>query len=299
MWQIFILQAVLASTYTASKLVVEVSEPFFALAIRMLGASAILLGWYFYTEKTRYQFTWRSASHMLLYGTFSMFLGYGLDFVGLQYMHSVKMVLIYNVAPFFAAFLSYFYFGEKLSVRKMIGMAIGFASLIPTLIMYQDTAVVGYGSAFFLSLPEIAILLSVLFYAWGLMHMRIAIKSYEYPSTLLNGGGMLVAGAFSLVTALLVTSGQFTAHAPSFAWYSLYIIIWSNVFCFSAYAFLLKRFSVTLITFSDFIATLFTFVFGSLVLGEPLSWHIFVSAAGVFIGLCMFYFEELKEEVLA
>jgi drug/metabolite transporter (DMT)-like permease len=299
MWQILVLQAILASTYTASKMVVGVSEPFFALAVRMLGAAALFLGWYAYSKKEDFSITPYSLLHIALYGTFSMFLGYGLDFVGLQYMHSVKMVLIYNVAPFFAAMLSYFYFGEKLTKRKTIGMVIGFASLLPTLLVYQDTTVAGYGDFLFLSLPEIAILLSVLFYAWGLMHMRMALKNYNVPSTLLNGGGMLCAGILSAITVPFVTSGQLVYDVPRFIGCSAYIIIFSNVICFSAYAHLLKRFSVTLITFSDFIATLFTFLFGSLILGEPLHWYIFISAAGVFAGLCLFYFEELKEEVLA
>lgn len=295
MWYLVFLNAILATTYTVSKLVMEVAQPMVTVAFRMAGAGLLYLLWFVFFNKKNYQIRVQVLKHIALYGILSIFLGYTLDFWGLRYVYSVKMVIIYNITPFFTALFSYWYFNEKLNARKWFAMVLGFGALLPTLLTHDAEFM--YGNILFFSLPEVAILLSSFTYSWGLMHMRIAVRQYQCPSALLNGGAMALGGLLAFFATPLFDFYPYVADTYLFCWYTLYMIIGANLVCFSGYALLMQRYSVTLITFAGFISTIFTFFFGSFFLGEPLRWSLLLSALGVFIGLCIFYFEELKQEM--
>ena len=76
---------------------------------------------------------------------------------------------------------------------------------------------------------------------------------------------------------------------------TLALIIVSNFICYNLYGYLLKRYSATFISFAGFVTPLFTALFGWYYLGETITASFYISAAIVFVGLFMFYQEELKE----
>jgi drug/metabolite transporter (DMT)-like permease len=73
----------------------------------------------------------------------------------------------------------------------------------------------------------------------------------------------------------------------------LLLIAISNLICYNLYGYLLKKYSVTFVSFAGFITPLFTALFGWWYLGEVVTWPFYVSAIIVFAGLCIFNQEEL------
>lgn len=295
MLDLILLQALIASTYTASKLVAYYAEPVTIVAVRMSLAGIILLTAYAvaYRHK-RYPLSGQELSLMIMFGFFSMFIGYAVDFWGLRYVSSIKMALLYNLTPFFVALFSYIHFKERVTVIKFLGMITAFTSLLPVLVKTepQEQLMTAF---FFISTPELAIIFSSLSYAWGLMYMRTLLRKHNTPALLVNGCGMLFGGIFSCMAIPFIDHIPLVSNWMQFAMLSGYIIIVANVIYFMAYARLMKRYTVTLLSFGSFVATLFTILYGNLFLGEAITWHTGVAVVGVCAGLCMFYFQELKQ----
>jgi drug/metabolite transporter (DMT)-like permease len=62
------------------------------------------------------------------------------------------------------------------------------------------------------------------------------------------------------------------------------------------YASLLKKYTATFMSFAGFIAPLFTALYGWAFLGEIITWHFYASSAIVFVGLFLFYKDELNKD---
>ena len=148
----------------------------------------------------------------------------------------------------------------------------------------------------FLSLPEMAVMVAALSSSYGWIIMRQLVKEDGYQPLVANGISMLIGGVFSLVHSGLVENWDpipVTGYL-TFIECTLLLVIISNIMAYNLYGFLLRRFTATFLSFSGFITPLITAFFGWLVLGEVITLAFFCSAAVVFIGLLIFYQEELR-----
>ena len=73
------------------------------------------------------------------------------------------------------------------------------------------------------------------------------------------------------------------------------LIIVSNLLAYNLYGALLKRFSATFLSFAGFSTPLITAFFGWAFIHETVSWGFIGCAVIVFIGLGLFYQEELRQ----
>jgi drug/metabolite transporter (DMT)-like permease len=114
-----------------------------------------------------------------------------------------------------------------------------------------------------------------------------------------NGLSMLAGGVMALVNSAIVEDWNpipVTEVRP-FVDCMLLLILISNMICYNLYGFLLKRYSVTFVSFAGFITPLFTALFGWFWLGEVVTWPFYVSAIIVLAGLFVFNQEELYSDV--
>jgi drug/metabolite transporter (DMT)-like permease len=74
------------------------------------------------------------------------------------------------------------------------------------------------------------------------------------------------------------------------------IILISNIICHNIYGYLLKQYTATFIAFTGFLAPLFSALYGWAFLNERITWHFYASSFIVFIGLAIFYKEELVQQ---
>lgn len=223
---IITLYALLASTFTIGKAAIAYMLPIPFVALRMLVASALLLGYEIVVKKQSIVFHRKDLSLFIQLVLFHIYIAFTCEFWGLKCMDSSKAALLYNLSPFFTALLAYWFLNERMSIRKWIGLIIGFLGFVPLLIIpaYNEWSCTNNGSV--VSLPEIALLIAVIStsYGWIVVKrlMDTPTTSYDisdsstivtkstpskkeyYSPNMLNGVSMLYGGILMVITSLVL-----------------------------------------------------------------------------------------------
>lgn len=286
MLYIMFLYAVCASTFTLCKLALAAAHPFFYVGFRMTLAGVFLLGYLgLYSTIPRIP-----KKDYALFGRiilFHVFGAYMLDLWSLQHITSIESALLYNLSPFIAAIFSFIWFQEKLSWKKLLGLAIGFCSTLP-LLLYNNVSWSG--------LPVFTMLGAVACGAYGWIVVQELVKHRAYSPMFVNGIGMLGGGLLAFLSSWLSEPWQ---PYPVADWHSLIImtlaiIVVGNIIFYTLYGELLKTYSATLLSFAGFTCPLFVALYGVLFLQESITSSLIISVLCVIIGLALFYYEELK-----
>lgn len=292
---VFLLYALFATVFTVSKFALEYTQPLFFVGSRMLLAGAILLTYMFLFRREKFFFRKKDFISVFSLAAFNIYLTNVFEFWGLQYLTSFKTCFIYSLSPFAAALFSYFLFSEKLSVKKWVGLLVGFAGLMPMLLS-QTTAEERAGQLFFFSWAELAVMGAAVCSVYGWILLKKLVRDEGYSPLMANGLSMGIGGTIALLHSFAVESWHpypFTDFLPVAGAMALLIVI-SNIVCYNLYGMLLKKFSATFMSFAGLSTPVFTALFGWFFLDETISWVFFVSLAVVFGGLLIFYQEELK-----
>ena len=296
MLPVLLLYMIIASTFTLSKAALAVSQPIFFAAIRLLGAGALL---YLYQKgvcKDPSRIARKEWKTFIVLMLTQSYIAYVADLWALQYMSSITSAFMYNLSPFIAALFSYLLFKERLSIRQVLGLFIGFSSLVPVL-MTTYTAKLSPQLLSF-TWPDIAMLSAVAASAFGWVLMRKLVRAKVCTVEYINSVSMLGGGFAALATSFWVEAWHITLPVTNwshFALYTVLMILIAHIIFFNFYGYLLKRYTATLLSFAGFTASLWASLFGWLFLGEHITWQFFVSAAMVFVGLYLFYKDELKQ----
>ncbi len=294
MISIIFLYALCASTFTICKALLAVVKPFFFIGVRMLVAGTLILAYSYWKDRKAFSIQkkdrWLFAQIVL----FHVYFAYILDLWSLQYITSSKSSFLYNLSPFIAALFSYFYFSERMTWKKCLGLGIGFSGFLPELLFRNSSTAL---SGFWFSFPEFVLLGAVASGVYGWIMMRKLVKDGEYSPMTVNGIGMVGGGLLAMVTSYFVEGW---AVSPVFDFWpfiklTALIIVVGNLLFYNLYGFLLTRYTATFLSFAGFITPLFAAFFGWLFLGEVVHWTFFLSIFVVCIGLYIFYQEELKQ----
>lgn len=290
---IIILYIFCAATFTIAKATLSTALPLFYMAVRMTVAGSLLMFLYFWQNKRlpiiHRQDHWLFIQTILL----NIYIAYALDLWSLQYISSIESSLIFNLSPFFAALFSYFYFNEKLTKKKWLGLIIGFIGLLPLIF--------DHGGAMHFStkhvLPLGALLISVASSAYGWIIIRELVKIRQYSFIFVNSIAMIGGGLLAFITSYIMEPW---APSPVFDCYNFIkfitlIILFSNILFSNLYSYLLNYYTVTLISFFGFLTPIFAALLGFLFLDESIDTCSLFSFVSVMIGLIMFYREELKQ----
>ena len=292
MYLLVILYALLAGTFSLGKVLLSYTQPIFLVGTRMTLAGGILLLYHAFTNKFRVRV---QKNHILLFlqtTLFTIYIPYIFRYWGLVYLTSSKACLLYNFGPFISYALSYLICGEKVTFKKCLGLFIGFCGLLPIIGKSAHTSL----SHVPFLLPECALLISVssMSYGWLIIHRMINVHGYA-PS-FVNGVSMFFGGLLAFFTALVVEPPEtfITDLVPFLCLLSIIVII-SNLICHNLYGLLLKRFTPTMMSFAGSMSPLFAAFYGWLFMAEQLTFDFFMSLMTVFIGLSLFYHDELKQ----
>lgn len=291
MWLLLLFHAVFASTYTMGKGILQYASPVFVVSIRLFLSALVFFSLLLYQGKS-FQIKRRD---FLIFASLSFFLFYSYvpENMVLPYMSSTKWVLIYTLTPFCTALISYFHKSEHMSWKKMLGLCIGFVGIIPALIFNGDSDALGGLWRF--SWPEIVMVLCMVSYSYGWMIASQLIRKKKYDAALVNGVGMLVGGVTALATSSLVeqwSTGPINAFWPF--WGIMIPLVLATTLSWTINTYLLRYYTVTFLMFLMFVDPLYVALYGWLFLGERVSWYFFVSVLMLFVGLYLFYKEELK-----
>lgn len=291
---ILALYAICASTFTICKALLAYSQPIFFVGFRMILAGIALVCYHLFFNKKDLNIAiadrWLFAKIIL----FHIYFAYIFDLWSLQFLTSSQSSFLYNLSPFLAALFSYYYFSEKMTFYKWIGLLIGCLGFLPELFHSFNTSFT-LGT---MNIAQLVLLLGIISASYGWITVRALVKDRAYSSSMVNGVGMIGGGILALFTSL--SYEQWWIHAPVNSWIpflqlTLAIIIVGNFIFYNLYSYLLTKYSATLLSFAGFTCPLFVALYGWLFLGESVSWTFFLSIAVVSIGLYLFYYEELKQ----
>ena len=299
MFFVFLLFALFASVFTVSKIGLEYTQPFFLIGSRMLLAGLILLGYEFYRNRAAFRIDWSGFKRILRLALFNIYLTNVLEFWGLKYLTSFKTCFIYSLSPFISALFSYLIFTEKMTIKKWIGLTVGFLGILPMLLsetsLEQETV-----HLFIFSWAELAVIIAATTSVYGWILLRQLVNEDGYSPSLANGASMIIGGVMSLIHSSFVETwdpvpvSEFLPFLLCAGW----LLIISNLVCYNMYGWLLKRFSATFMSFAGFTTSMFSALFGWAILGENLTWAFFTSSFIILLGLSLFYQEELKPSLI-
>lgn len=311
-----VLYMLFASTFTIGKAALAYTTPILFIAMRMMIGGLLLLGYHYFFKRSEFALNRKDIGILAQVSFFQYYAAFILEFVSLQWMTSGKASLFWNFSPFVTALICYFLLGERLSIKKVVGLIVGFLGLLPILMATTPQEELA-GMISWLSVPEIILLGAVVSAGYGWIVFAQA-QARGYSTSMINGLTMSVAGIAALGTSLFFEGvphvmppasclsqhmptlcsifGPYGAGIALFAVYSLALIFISNIICFNLYGYLLTIYSATFVSFAGFITPLFAALFGWFFLDECIGLPFLYSVAIVFIGLVIFFLEELKTQ---
>ena len=310
---LIVLYMLFASTFTIGKAALSYTTPILFIGMRMVIAGFLLLSYLYFFKRSELRFNRKDLGVLSQVGLFQYYAAFILEFVALQSMTSGKASLLWNFSPFVTALICYVVLDERLSLKKIAGLIIGFLGLLPILrATTPEEELAGMISWF--SVPELILLGAVFCGSYGWIAFTRA-QERGYSTLLINGLTMSVAGIAALITSFIVEGyphimppasclsqhmptlcqlfGAYGAGIALFIGYSLLLILIANIICFNLYGYLLTVYSATFVSFAGFITPLFAALFGRIFLQEQIGWPFIYALIIVFFGLLLFFQEEL------
>jgi drug/metabolite transporter (DMT)-like permease len=275
-------------------------------------AGILLLGWSAYRNKTSHHrgvFRWPTRNESFLMfqvALFHVYLAFVPEFWALQFLDSIKVNLLFSLTPFLSAFLSFALLHKKLSFKKWLGLGCGMLGML-CIMFTQNLGEIGFSYFCGISLPEIVLLLGIISacYAWfvirRLMHCGYQLLTINGIAFL--GGGiaclMQYFWQYGLQARLLPISD-----ASQFLALIGLLILTSNIIGYYLYGTLLKKHSNTFVSFSGFLcpifgmfyAKLFAMLWPQYFTNEIISSWYLCGFFAIFVGLIIFYGQEVMEE---
>lgn len=290
---IIFMYALFATSIPVCKLLLQGTTPLFLLGSRKAIAGVLLLIWQYAQNKEKFYIKPKHMYYFAQITIFGILINYFLRFWALEHLTVVKTCLLFNFAPFFTALYSYFFFKESLTKSQWVGLFIGFLGLVP-IIVSTSPGEAEMGELFYISWPELALIFSVAIHSYSFIVMRKLIKDKHYTPMLVNGSTYFFAGIIALCTSYFI-DGFMPINDPKFyfSWLAVLIVV-SNMIAHTIYGHLLKHYTATFLAFVGFIAPLFSALYGWGFFGETITWHFYASSLIVFVGLALFYKDELN-----
>jgi len=289
---IVILYALFALSVFISKVIFSYCKPIFYIGARMSIAGIILLAYQYIYAHEHFHF---KREHIWLYAQvvfFGIYFTYIIRFWGLTELPVSKAMFMFNLAPFMSALFSYMFFKEEMSRKKWLGLMIGFIGFGP--ILYSKVNQASVQQFFFISWAELAVLVSVICHSYNWILIRKMVRDKSYSPAMINGLTMFVGGVGALITSPFFEGFSPVNNIFEFVKLLAFVILISNLICHNLYAYLLKIYTATFLSFAGFMSPLFAALYGWLWLNEQITWHFYVSSVIVFIGLLLFYQDELQ-----
>lgn len=297
MFLIFVLYFLYASIFVVGKFALQVSQPIFLTGVRMVCAGIlsylIHCTWYGCSQFSK--LTRSDWVMIMLLALFNVYITNAGEFWSLQYLSAGKTSFIYNLSPFFVLIFSALLFAEVITYKKVLGMIIGFVSLMPMLMGSSDKIDITRHFGW-LSVAEMVMISSSAATALGWVLMRYFMSKQLFTPYFLNGVSLTLGGIMCLLHAWLFELRPFvmTGNIQEFMMYMLVMMFIQNIVAYNLHAYLLRFHTATLIALMSFIMPLMTMIMGYVALSEPITLQFFLCSGGVLVGLLVFYQEELR-----
>lgn len=311
---ILILYAVSGFTFTLSTIGLEYLTPLYFVGIRMIAAGFILLGYYLITHRQRVTDVLKqrlpiieSAEEkpfniVVIYFILILFhvvLAYIPQFVAMQYMSGAKACLLANLAPFVTALFEFLFYGVQLGLLQLFGLCLGFIGFLPIILFDNPGAEASGLLGFTISMPELLTIFAVVSSVIGWLTVKKIVHTYHHSPAIINGVSMFLGGIIVSLLAWFYQDPLFKAcalqqhsffHSCMYAGITLaLIVIFSNLFFYNLYAWLLRHTTATWLSLCGLMAPLFAAFTDWLILGRVISGGFILTLIMVITGLYLFY----------
>jgi len=294
---LIILAALFGLTFIVSASILPYTGLFFFISVRMLLASALLLGYrHWIGQKTPIKRA--DWPRFILLGVGLIFLPFAAECFALKYVPAAHVSLIWSLEPFATAFYSWLLFRQYLTRRQVIGWIIGFFGIISLLIQTHGNEL-ALPQVWRFSLADLLLILCVVITAYAWINFKRLLQGYS--SVHINGVIMLIGGCLSLGASMVFEAWAPVPIAPLSSWPSVLLaacalVVISNLAAYNLYGYLLKKHTATLLAFScSVLIPLFTIFFEFVFLHQTIGWDFLARVAVVWVGLYLFYSHERPE----
>lgn len=274
------------------KIILDCTQPLFFQGIRLTIAGIILLGYLYFYNRPLLRFQRKDIGLFFQASLFFSYLSYVLAVITLDDLSSARFAFMFNLSPFITALICFFYLHEALNRKEIASLIIGFIGFMPLLFVgTQD----GIDSVSFFSIPGLQLFLSTIAYAYGWIVVSQLVKKKNYSPLLVTGIAFFCGGVATLLTSFIFENWFVVAPVSDifkFTTYLIAIIFISEIIASNMYAALLKRYSVTFLSFAGFLYPLFSALLGWLFLQEKITYNFFISATIVGLALYLFQLSE-------
>ncbi len=271
--------------------------PLLIPGMRILGAGIILLLLHF-IKSPKFSFSELKQLKSMFYGKYILCL-YVFTILGsawsMQYMDPIKACFVFVLAPFITALILYFFYKENLTLKKILGLMIGFFAVIP-IIFASKSDVVSEASSHLelLSYGVYALAVTSFAYGWVVYNKEIKDK-VTLPPLLVKSiamilGGIIVLFIFLFTSYASISSISFTS---SF-WWELLSFIALTAFGYKFYSFLLHIYSATFLSFASFLQPALALIIGVVFFKQSISMVSIGALIALSGGLFLFSQDELK-----
>jgi drug/metabolite transporter (DMT)-like permease len=266
------------STYLAIAYAVKTMPPFLMAGTRFLIAGGLL---YVFTRRHHAgPLTWANWRAAIITGTLMLLGGNGLVCWAEQIVPSGIAATLIASAPVWFVMLEWLVFGgARPSALLMVGVAVGLAGVMALVRPWA-----GGGEVDFLG--GLALLAACFFWAMGSLYSR---RSAATKATFLSTAMQMIAGGVAQLMFATLVGEWARVDIEKFSVESivafLYLLVFGSIVAFSAYVWLLKVCSPSLVSTYAFVNPLIAVALGALIARESLSSSSMIAMAIIVVGV--------------
>ena len=286
-----------AMIFMHSAIMVDNPYPFFVAAFRTIVGGLFLFGIHAFSGKSikLSGISMRQIGtlflHSIILYTFSL-AGFA---AAMQYIDGITACFILSTAPFITALILYLRDKEVLTVQKCVGLVLGFVALIPIILMQKEPDVVHQISSQQVYWGQFLFFVATICYAYGWILAQDLVKvAPNYAPSLLNAYAMLIGGICSAVLYV----GFEGLHLPEIVtpdfWYLLLLFTLATLINYNLYAYLLRFYSATFLSFAGFLEPACALIYTIFWLKNAATFGTMSALCALGLGLYLFYQEELR-----
>lgn len=281
-WIAFIAVCVIwGTTYLGIKVALETIPPFLMGGIRyviaglLLGSILIARG-----EKLPPPAEWGRIAFL---GFLMITLGNGGVNWGEQYLASGITAVVIATSPFWmVAVDAFFPGGEKLSMRKFIGLAVGFSGIV--LLVWPDLTLEGANGRQVL-LGVLALQIACL--GWSVSSSYTKRNAVNRSVLSVAAVQMFFGGLFMLLIGTVSGEWSVISLNPRTASALAYLIVAGSLVAFAAYSYALRHLPISTVSLYTYVNPVIAVALGTLLLGEPFRLSMIVAAVVIVIGIAI------------
>ena len=215
--------------------------------------------------------------YLSVLGIIANVLPFTLVLYGIKHIESGVGAILMGIMPVITVVLAHFFSDhtEQLTLRKSIGVGIGFAAI---LLLLGPSTLTRLGEK---TIAELAVVCGAICFAFAAIITR---RAPELPIASLSTGIMIASALFSLPIALILDWPlDFTPDIPA-----LLALVWLGIFptglATLLYFFIVLKSGTGLIAMSNYLVPIAGVFWGALFLGEKPSWQSFIALSMVLLG---------------